>query len=44
MSIAKPPPREFEEGGAFVEDDPFVYHAGFGESAPSGLRRTAVLG
>ena len=24
MSIAKPPPREFEEGGAFVEDDPFV--------------------
>ena len=34
MSIAKPPAREFEEGGSFVEDDPFVYHAGFAESAP----------
>jgi cytochrome P450 len=34
MSIAKPPAREFEEGGSFVEDDPFVYHAGFSESAP----------
>ena len=34
MSLTKPPAREFEEGGAYVEEDPFVYHAEFAESAP----------
>jgi cytochrome P450 len=34
MSLTKPPAQDFLEGGAYVEDDPFVYHAEFVESAP----------